>query len=583
MYAAYFGLNDEPYAIAPDPRYLYLSRRHRKALADLRDGLQAGSGCAQLTGAIGIGKTTFCRALTQALPGDVDVLLIPAAPHSAGELLLAICSELGVRLPRGRVAGRQVIECLHARLRETDARGRRTLLVVDEAQNLSVKALEQIQLLLDLKAEGRRLLPVFLVGQAELRTLLAHKSLRLLAQRISARFHLEPLTPAETDEYIRHRLQAAGGDKMLFKPAAVREIFQRSGGVPRTINILCDRALLGAYVTGKERVDRRIVRNSALDIAGKTRGRTDHWWTPYAWAGAAGIAMGAVGLSGYYISGAHPSPPASMAKAAPAAPKAPTPAMLAARKAARADAADAPPVSTPAASPDASTHLVADGSGTAPPQPPSLESLLRQATDRTGAERELVDLWGLSYPQDSSQPLCQWAASHGLQCLNREGSWATLRRLNRPAMLWLTDASGRRSYAVLSSVSGPQVRLELGGSEQSVSMHDLDPYWHGQFLLLWKPPVPSVDIIRKGAPADAVHWLRTALNKIQRPPTLNEHASAYDWNVVKQVMAFQRRVGLPVDGTVGAQTFIMLTTALGDPRTPLLSPPPSIAQVAKDD
>jgi Type II secretory pathway, component ExeA (predicted ATPase) len=269
VYPKYFGLKEPSFSIAPDPHYLFLSDQHREALAHLLYGANESGGFVLLTGEVGTGKTTVCRAFLEQLPPGVEVALILNPVQTPNELLTNICEEFRIPLPRGKRSNKVLIDALNGFLLNAYANGRRPLLIIDEAQNLSRQALEQIRLLTNLETTKHKLLQIFLIGQPELRRLLETQALRQLNQRITARFHLTPLDLAETGDYIRHRLAVAGVDRPLFTARAIRRIHECSGGIPRLINILCDRALLGACVTRGSQVDSDIVTTAAREVQGE--------------------------------------------------------------------------------------------------------------------------------------------------------------------------------------------------------------------------------------------------------------------------------------------------------------------------
>ncbi|MBE0598383.1 MAG: AAA family ATPase, partial [Desulfuromonadales bacterium] len=267
MYSDYFDLQEPPFSIAPDPRYLYLGERHREALAHLLYGIGDTGGFVLLTGEVGTGKTTVCRCLLEQLPAQTQIAYIINPRLSALELLATICDELGIVYPQEGLGNKLLIDRLNAFLLDSHAQGRQTVLIIDEAQNLSPEVLEQVRLLTNLETSRRKLLQIVMLGQPELRRLLARPELRQLAQRITARYHLEPLSRQEIAAYLSHRLAVAGGRRLLFPPRLIGQIYGRTGGIPRRINILCDRALLGAYVRGEERVTGRILGEAARELA----------------------------------------------------------------------------------------------------------------------------------------------------------------------------------------------------------------------------------------------------------------------------------------------------------------------------
>ena len=266
MYQSYFGLAEAPFSIAPDPRYLYMSQRHQEALAHLLYGVNGGGGFVLLTGEVGAGKTTVCRCLLEQIPESCDVAYIFNPKLTVQELLSTICVEFGIAYPPGNTSIKVFVDCINAYLLDAHARGRHTVLIIDEAQNLSADVLEQMRLLTNLETNQRKLLQIILLGQPELATMLARPELRQLAQRIVARYHLGPLTKQEVAAYVRHRLEVSGAQRQLFPAALMGRLYRLSGGIPRIINVLCDRALLGAYVQGKERVDRATLTQAAREV-----------------------------------------------------------------------------------------------------------------------------------------------------------------------------------------------------------------------------------------------------------------------------------------------------------------------------
>src|SRR5215468_4951823 len=287
MYLSFFGLNEKPFAITPDPRYLYLSERHAEALAHLLYGINEAGGFVQLTGEVGTGKTTIVRSLLAQTPKNAEIALILNPKMTAPEFLLTICEELGIGVPDSATESlKDLVDILSGYLLRAHASGRRVVVVVDEAQNLAPTVLEQVRLLTNLETNTRKLLQIILIGQPELRELLARNELRQLAQRITGRYHLNPLTPAETAAYVRHRLRVAGATSDIFSPAALSEVHRLAAGVPRVINVVCDRALLGAYSTDRHRVTATLVRHAAAEVFGR---RYTPDWLP--WAATAVIAL----------------------------------------------------------------------------------------------------------------------------------------------------------------------------------------------------------------------------------------------------------------------------------------------------
>ena len=270
MYVSFFGLIEKPFSITPDPRYLYLSERHAEALAHLLYGINESGGFIQLTGEVGTGKTTVVRTLLSRLPQHADVAVILNPRVTPVEFLLTICEELGLGLDEAnRSSVKEMVDALNRRLLAAHAEGRRVIVIVDEAQNLSAEVLEQVRLLTNLETATQKLLQIILIGQPELREILDRTDLRQLAQRITGRYHLNPLAKAETEQYVRHRLRVAGASGEIFTPAALAEVHRVSSGVPRVINVVCDRALLGAYTEDTKKVTPALVRRAAGEVYGR--------------------------------------------------------------------------------------------------------------------------------------------------------------------------------------------------------------------------------------------------------------------------------------------------------------------------
>jgi len=282
MYAAYFGLTERPFSLAPDPRYLYLSDAHREALAHLLYGIGEGGSFVQLTGEVGTGKTTVCRALLEQLPPDVDVAMIFNPRLTSVELLAAVCDELRIAYPAGTTSLKVLVDALSQALLDAHAKGRRTVLIIDEAQNLSARVLEEVRLLTNLETTTQKLLQVVLIGQPELAELLARRNLRQLSQRVTARYHLRSFSQEESQRYIQHRLEIAGQRQPIFTKQAVRAAHRLARGIPRLLNTICDRALLGAYATSQTRVKEAVVRRAAKEVLGPQRSR--RWVTATAGA-----------------------------------------------------------------------------------------------------------------------------------------------------------------------------------------------------------------------------------------------------------------------------------------------------------
>jgi len=542
VYAAHFGLTERPFALAPDPRYLFLSQGHREALAHLVYGLQGG-GFVQLTGEVGTGKTTVCRALLDQLPNEVDVAMIFTPRLTAVELLAAVSQELQVEVPAGTTSVKLLVDALSKKLLDAHARGRRTVVIIDEAQNLSTEVLEELRLLTNIETTREKLLQVILIGQPELAELLQRPELRQLGQRITARYHLRPFGFAETKGYVAHRLEVAGQREMLFTPAALWLVQRRSGGVPRLINNICDRALLGGFAKGKRRVGVGIVRRAANEVLGPGPGQ---YWLEASIAATviAAILLGLTMLRPNaleYVTGwwaKRIMPPAVSVTPSSAAP---------------AVAAAAPPAATPTAS-------------TVRPRPDLAEMLDFRTLDREGAFTSLFRIWGEDYSARRPDGGCEFARRVGLRCLAKTGTWKVLRRLDLPAILTLQTPSGAKHYATMTALDDTTVTLDLAGQSATFPLAEIDRLWEGAFLTLWRTQGLTATDLRPGMSSKDVSWLRQRLTVDG-----DTERTLYDEELKQRVVAFQRENGLTPDGIVGDETLLRIAATAPDARMPSLS------------
>ena len=529
MYQSFFGLAEKPFAITPDPRYLYLSARHADALAHLVYGISHAGGSIQLTGEVGTGKTTTIRSLLARAPKNAEIALIINPRLSPLEFVQTICEELGLGVPDvSEGSAKELIDLLNRYLLRAHADGRRVVLIVDEAQNLTPEVLEQVRLLTNLETESQKLLQIILIGQPELRELLSRNDLRQLAQRVTARYHLDPLSADETAAYVRHRLRVAGATSDIFSDGALREVYRLSGGVPRVINVICDRALLGAYTREEHAINASLVRRAGNEVFATTL--APRWVTPL----ASVLALLVLAAGGWalwrYGPWARTPAPTAIAAAAPA-------------------------VTAPV-----------------PPPPPSLTTLLQQpglATTPDAAFDQLLRLWGARYEVGSVDG-CTQATNQGLECVNLRSSLAQLRELNRPAILMLSDAAGKSYQAVVRSLDEEHASLQFGPTSAEVGIAELARYWFGDLVLLWKPATPTVADMRQGMRGPAVRQLRTQLLRWRNAPIPAPVSGNYDAELAQWVEEFQRSTHLTPDGVASIETQLLLDAALAMPGTPLL-------------
>ncbi len=549
MYTSFFGLNEKPFAITPDPRYLFMSERHGEGLAHLVYGVTESGGFIQLTGEVGTGKTTLVRTLLGQLPDEVDVALILNPQVSAIEFLLTICEELNVTLPGDTGSSKALVDALNRHLLDVHARGRRVILLVDEAQNLAEDVLEQVRLLTNLETAKQKLLQIILIGQPELRDLLAQNNLRQLAQRVTGRYHLEPLTQAEAVRYIDHRMRVAGALTDIFDKRAKRAVFRASGGIPRLINVICDRALLGAYSRGERRITPNIVRRAASEVSGNTVSPVMRWLYA-ASATAAALVIGA----GIWVSTQTAPAPVAAVTSVPVAMSTP-------------QSGSPPPAGESAA--ENNDETPEDIAETA--QPP-LDETLQSAvlgSDIDSAMDTLFALWGLSY-EKSADTGCAEARAKGLDCLYQRGSWKVLEQLNRPAMLTLTDSSGTTHHPVLTALDGDLAELGFGSTRLRVPIEEVTDLWYGQYMLMWRPPNGERVALRPGTRGSGVLWLRQSLARLDGNEDAGTGSDYFDATLEQRLREFQRKHRLQVDGLAGQQTQILINSLLQGDGTPRL-------------
>jgi general secretion pathway protein A len=575
MYLSFFGLNEKPFAITPDPRYLYLSERHAEALAHLLYGINESGGFIQLTGEVGTGKTTVVRTLLSRVPHHADVAVILNPRVTPVEFLLTICEELGLHIADAdRDSVKQMVDALNQRLLAAHAEGRRIIVIVDEAQNLSADVLEQVRLLTNLETPTQKLLQIILIGQPELRDLLDRTDLRQLAQRITGRYHLEPLSREESKGYVRHRLRVAGAAEEIFTPSALAEVHRLAAGIPRVINVTCDRALLGAYTQETRKVTAGLVRRAAGEVYGR---RFLPQWLGWLVGTVGLVGIAAAALLGWQLWQRQISPlrtaahnPARVVAANPAAPLMPGAMKPAATGGITAGTTmpGAAGLPTPVA-----TAVPGAVPSTAPVVATSINALLAAHSANTSdaaAFRSLLSLWGTAMADDRNP--CGQAAKAGLSCLEQRGSWAQVRALNRPAILTLTDDHGQRHRVVLSALDDQFATLNLGEHNQRVPLDELSRDWFGEFTVVWKPKTARTRLLSVGMQGDEVRWLRRSLNALQGAASDPEHSDIYDEELAIAVQNFQREHRLTVDGIAGVQTQVVLDTALAEPGSPLLLP-----------
>jgi general secretion pathway protein A len=540
MYAAYFGLTERPFSLAPDPRYLYLSDAHREALAHLLYGIGEGGSFVQLTGEVGTGKTTVCRALLEQLPPDVDVAMIFNPRLTSVELLAAVCDELRVPYPAGTTSLKVLVDALSQALLDAHAKGRRTVLIIDEAQNLSARVLEEVRLLTNLETTTQKLLQVVLIGQPELAELLARRNLRQLSQRVTARYHLRSFSEEESQRYVQHRLEIAGQRQPIFTKQAVRAAHRLARGIPRLLNTICDRALLGAYATGQTRVKEAVVRRAAKEVLGP--GRSRRWLTGTAAAVLVVVVASAIAL---VATGGLRS--------------------LGAWAFSRTEKSISLPVDAPTLAPVVEERR--------PPEP-TLAAVLGDPSvtaDRASAFVNLYALWGLDARSANAERGCELGRAAGLRCLSRTGTWTVLRRLNLPAILELTTPEGRKYHVVLAGLDGDRATLEIGARQVTLPSSEVERFWDGPFTTMWRSPVTGPVPLQPGMSGRDVSWLRQRLGALDGQPATARANQIYDDELKRRVAVFQQGEALVPDGIAGEETLVRLVATASGANGPTLT------------
>ena len=531
MYTEYFGLKDNPFSIVPDPRFLYMSEGHREALAHLVYGINNDSGFILLTGEVGTGKTLVCRCLLEQIPDNCETAFILNPKVTVTELLATICDEFGIDYPKDTESVKVFVAKISDYLLQIHERGRRAILIIEEAQNLSVDVLEQIRLLTNLETSRQKLLQIIMVGQPELLDLLARPALRQLSQRITARYHLGPLSKKEIPTYVRHRLSVAGlvrGE--LFPSSTMDVLFRLTGGVPRLINLICDRALLGAFVQGKEKVDRKTLSTAAREVSGKKSNHSMGRRTILPWiAGGCLVLLLAAIVAGYNL---HY----------------------------RIKAPLSPSPETPSSRP-ATTNSAPGSANPTTAKPP--DHTLVGTRDR--AYEALFLLWNMTYDPGDSRTMCEQARSQGVRCMEGKDTLDTLRTINKPAVLRLVDTKGGEYYATLISLDGDIGTYSMAGEKRTGTTKEIVERWSGDYLLLWRAPQGWKEDLRPNkSEGPVVAWLDKQLGRIQKRKSAGGQKKSYDDDMVKQVREFQRKAGLTADGIVGPMTIIKIADVTGD-------------------
>lgn len=560
MYNQFFSLKQAPFSIAPDPRYLLMTHGHREALAHLLYGVNSGGGLVLLTGEVGAGKTTVCRGFLEMVPANCNVAYIFNPKLTVNELLQSICDEFGVDYKKDAkdsadaATVKDYVDALTDFLLTAHAEGKNNVLVIDEAQNLSADVLEQLRLLTNLETNERKLLQITLIGQPELRAMLDRPELKQLAQRVIARYHLKPLSEQETASYIQHRLAVAGlTTAQPFQKKLIKKIHQLTHGVPRRINLLCDRALLGAYAEDKREVNRAIISKAAAEVFGRQTTASRSRRRAGAIAATGVMASAAVAWAAWTMNSDWDRMPFGFGEAASEY-KPVAAAVTAVQNAAIAFAPDSVAAAGEAVPMDSSQPVVAaqiiserDGSSSIG---------LKNEDD---AYRQLAKMWGAALPDNAS---CPAARDNDLHCYKSSSGLTGLRQLDRPAILAMHDDASNAYFVILTELMDSNATIQVGETRQTMSMVVLTRYFSGEFATLWRAPQSYRRDLQHGDRGPEVDWVAAQLAKLGGEPPPGEN-QLFDKNMMKRVREFQLAQGLKADGVVGPVTFMHLNRVAG--------------------
>ncbi len=563
MYEEYFGLKKKPFSIVPDPSFFFMSEGHREALAHLTYGIQNEGGFVLLTGEVGAGKTTVCRRLLELLPEDVEVAYVLNPNVTAQELLETICEEFAIKYPRNTTSIKALVSRISDYLLEVHGKDRRAVVIVEEAQNLKAEVLEQIRLLTNLETNQRKLLQMIMIGQPELREMLREPQLRQLSQRITARYHLGPLKREEVAKYVEYRLAAAGLLRgHLFPPRTMKELVRLTGGVPRLINVICDRALLGAFVQEQSLVDLKTLKKAAREVLGEVTPR------PVGWPVYRGAALGILVLCLVALIAFYREPVARRLAGTLSFIKGGQVVTPQGDTGTARGATDKRPVSPRADAHAQGGPIAGDPAATAPlPTTGNLAKPVDQSGSdtRAAAYEALLKRWDSPF---TSGDLCVQARSRGLACLAGRGGMSDLRRMNKPAVLKLVDGRGGRYYATLIGLRRDTATFSIGKEVRTVQVREIAGCWEGDYLLLWRPPPDYKSVLKQGSSGAVVGWLADRLDALSG--TTGETGPGrqiYGRRMVDEVKRFQLSHGIIPDGLVGTRTLVALAAVLpdGDP------------------
>ena len=546
MYLSHFSLNERPFSISPDPRFLFMSNRYREALAHLTYGVEDGGGFVLLTGEVGTGKTTVCRCLLQQLPDNTRLAFVLNPKLNSLELLATICDELDIKYPENCDSLKVLTDKLSDYLLKCYQKGLSVVVMIDEAQNIATEVLEQIRLLTNLETNQKKLLQIILVGQPELQEKLAKRELRQLAQRITARYHLRPLNLKETMAYVLHRVKIAGSKKTLFSRKSIELMHAKTAGIPRLINTICDRALVAACSRNKNQVDHKIMAEAVSDVMGENpspealaTNKPNRWLKSVVFTTAAVVLLIVVFWLGQQSNQnqqtAQNLPSTELSK-----------------ETVRGQMSQ--PKSQQSAEQNTDKYAVNQSNS-----PNLVEQLLgSERWDNNGlwSMQQLLKLWNIEYSPLADGPGCEFAANYGLICHTETGNWQKLRELNRPALLRFSAGLQGEFWGTLRSISGTEASMQFGDRVTTAKLEELSTIWTGEFRMVWQAPSGYQGGLKIGDRGPAILWLSQKMRVL-----MNENAietDRFDDNLKSLVSQFQRQRNIAADGIAGMQTILTI-------------------------
>lgn len=546
MYLSHFSLNERPFSISPDPRFLFMSNRYREALAHLTYGVEDGGGFVLLTGEVGTGKTTVCRCLLQQLPDNTRLAFVLNPKLNSIELLATICDELDIKYPENCDSLKILTDKLSEYLLRCYQKDLNVVVMLDEAQNIATEVLEQIRLLTNLETNQKKLLQIILVGQPELQEKLAKRELRQLAQRITARYHLRPLNLKETMAYVLHRVRIAGSKKSLFTRSSIELMHTKTAGIPRLINTICDRALVAACSRNMQQVDHKIMAEAISDVMGENQSsdvlatkQINPWLKNTSLAVAALVILSAMFWLGQLSN--------QNQQAAQSNPSVEQTSQVMRGQIERSQSKQEN---------DENNSINSSGANDSPNLVERLLGSERWDNNGLWSMQQLLKLWNIEYSPLADGPGCEFAANYGLICHTETGNWQQLRELNRPVLLKFSAGLQGEFWGTLQSVSGTEATMQFGAKVSSAKLDELSTIWTGEFKMVWQAPSGYQGGLKLGDRGPAILWLSQKMRVLMNANALE--TDLFDESLKTLVSQFQRQRNITADGIAGMQTILTI-------------------------